>query len=160
MNDKPTVALAGIALIWGLTLAGFALLFALQDILGSETATRADTRVMWILGLCHGLGGALAGVALKGLLGRHGIPGWALALVTAVLITLLGNLIGGALSAVVGQALGVGGFALSLIRIGVGALTVPFAIAELPWSGALWIAAAVLSHLLAGRQRKAVRVPA
>ncbi|MHA3977337.1 hypothetical protein ACW9UR_06590 [Halovulum sp. GXIMD14794] len=148
---SPRPARLPVALIWAATLGIFAALFVAEDFSPDQPREAIEVRILWINAITHAIGGALVAWLLYGLFARSGIVGMLLALLGAVLVTLIGGLIGGALDAVVGQVLGSGGAALSAIRIGVGAITVPFAVAEQPASGLGWLAATVLSYFLARR---------
>ncbi|MEM8630573.1 MAG: hypothetical protein AAGF74_05005 [Pseudomonadota bacterium] len=141
------------ALVWGITLGFFTLAFAYGDVSGSQVTAPGDRTVVTILALCHAAGGVAAAFLLKGLLGRDGLAGWVLAIVGAVLITLLGNLLGGAFSALIGTLFGTGGLVVDIIRIAIGALTVPFAIADNPPLILVWLVALVAGHLLVKRRR-------
>lgn len=111
-------------------------------------------RVLWILAACNGLGGFIAALLLRKMLGRPSVGGALLALIAAVLITLLGSLLGGAFAAIVGAVIGVSNVAISLIRIVLGAISVPMAIAGVPHWGLVWVAVAALSHFLARRSAR------
>ena len=135
------------AIIWGLMVAVFAVIFALQDVLRAEDAQASAYVGTTILGVCHGLGGALAGYLLAGLFGRAGAGGWLLAILGTLVVVLLGGLFGGAFAALYGVVTGTTNLATDFIRIGLGAVTAPLAIADSPWLGPLWIAVGVAAHL-------------
>ena len=134
------------ALIWAVTVGFFAVAFALQDVLRAEETTAAAISGTVILGLCHALGGAIAGYALAGLFGRAGAGGWLVALLGATLATLLGGLLGGGAAALYGVVTGTANFTTEMIRIGLGAVTTPLAIAEGPWLTVVWLAAWGVAH--------------
>ncbi|MEM0947426.1 MAG: hypothetical protein AAGK37_08480 [Pseudomonadota bacterium] len=141
------------ALIWALTTALFAVAFALQDVLTAEAPTAAGFFGTAILGVCHALGGAIAGFLLAGLFGRNGAAGWIMALVGGVAVVLLGGLFGGAFAAIYGTVTGTADLTVDLIRIGLGAVTAPLAIAEGPALALLWILSAIVAHLTCAKAR-------
>jgi len=138
------------ALVWGATLALFAALFALQDWASFEALPAAPATILGRTAgyaACHGLGGAAAGWLAAGLFGRDGIAGWALAVIGGLAVTLLGGLVGGAIFGLLGAS-GVGApLVEGAIRVGMGPLNVPLAVAQRPALAAIWIVAVAAAHL-------------
>ncbi len=135
------------ALIWGFMVAVFAVIFALQDVLRADNPQASAYTDTTILGICHALGGAIAGYLLAGLFGRDGVGGWLIALLGAIVVVVLGGLFGGVFAALYGAVTGTSDLATDVIRIGLGAVTAPLAIAESPWLAPLWAAVAAAAHL-------------
>ena len=138
------------ALVWGSTLALFAALFALQDWASFEALPAAPATILGRTAgyaACHGVGGAAAAWLVAGLFGRDGIAGWAVAVLAGLGVTLLGGLVGGAIFGVLGAS-GVGApLVEGAIRVGMGPLNVPLAVAQRPSLAAIWIVAVIAAHL-------------
>ncbi|MGR3803652.1 hypothetical protein [Marinibacterium profundimaris] len=98
------------------------------------------------------IGGALSGLVCAGLFGRHGVGGWVLGLLGAVLASLLAGLIGSAIGQVPDMA--AGGFNMTeVISIAFGLVLIPLAMAGRPVMIAVWAVLMVVTHLLARRAR-------
>lgn len=138
------------ALVWAATLALFAALFALQDWTRFRGLPAAPATILArtaFFAACHGLGGAAAAWLAAGLFGRDGIAGWALAVAGGLAVTVLGGLAGGAVFGLLGAS-GVGTpLVEGAIRVGLGPLNVPFAVAQRPPLAAIWALAIVAAHL-------------
>ncbi|WP_116131119.1 hypothetical protein [Tropicimonas sp. IMCC34043] len=142
-----------VALVSALAMAGFAVLFLLQE--RPEDLSTVDGLWGFVFGrlLFQAIGGAAAGWLLAGLFGRRGIQGLALALIGGVLVTLLAGLIGGVLVGIPGL-LRQGFAAPVLIRMGMESLIVPMAGAGRPLVWAAWGGTVILTHLLAWLARR------
>lgn len=98
------------------------------------------------------IGGAVAGLICAGLFGRHGLPGWLLVLLGAIVVTLLAGLIGSAIGQLPDMAAD-GLNMTELISIGFGLVLIPLAMAGRPAMIAVWAVLMVVTHLLARRAR-------
>ena len=142
------------ALIWAATLAFFAVAFALQDRASwPEGATGPIWGEVAILAATQAAGGAIAGYLLATLFGRRGVIGWVVATVGAIVVCLLGGLLGGALFGLREMIGGGNELIQGLIRLGLGPLNAPLAIAETPSLAAVLAAATGLAHLMIQRVR-------
>ena len=142
------------AIIWAATLAFFAVAFALQD---KASWPEGGTGPIWgevaFLAATQAAGGALAGYLLATLFGRRGVIGWIVATVGAILVCLLGGLLGGGLFGL-REIIGGGDELIQgLIRLGFGPLNAPLAIAETPSLAAVLAAATGLAHLVIQHMR-------
>jgi hypothetical protein len=137
----------GRALVWGVTLALFAAFFALQDWARWQAAPATILGRIGVFAACHGLGGAVAGALADGLFGRAGAAGWALALLGGVAVTIAGGLLGGAVFGLLGTPGAGAPLVEGAIRVGMGPLTVPLAVAQRPALAAIWLVGIVAARL-------------
>lgn len=154
MSSLPRAAAIQVALIWAATLGFYAAAFVLEDVVKGVNLPAAAARDTMLLASFHAAGGAVAGYLLARLFGRRGAGGWLLSLLGAVLVTVIGGLLGGALAGVPALLLDSDRLAAA-IRIAFGAVTVPLAVAEWAVTAVVWPVALVLSHLAAARARTA-----
>ncbi len=98
--------------------------------------------------------GAVVGAALSRLFGRQGVFGWLLAILAGVIVAtvsgILGSLIGG-LPDILARGFQPGDW----IAISAGAMVLPFAVADWPSLGAVWLALLVVTHIWTKRLRQA-----
>ena len=123
----------------------------------SDLVGAASTDLPWGLVLRYVLAMALAGAAmgavLSGLFGRHGVVGWALAVVAGIVVAtlsgMLGSLFGG-----LPDLLERGWRRADLIPLIAGAMVLPWAVAGWTWLLGIWLALVAFAHVRARRIRE------
>lgn len=103
--------------------------------------------------LAQGLGGFICGWLFAGLFGRGGAMGWALSLVSGVVVTLLAGALGGVLKSIP-VILSQGIAFQEILNIAIGALAGPLAFDRNPLLAVAWVGLLLLTHIFALRQRR------
>jgi len=99
-----------------------------------------------------GLAGAVAGALFSGLFGRHGLPGWLLALLGGILATAVTGLLG-SFFGLVPDLLTRGWGQTDFVAIGMGLLVVPLSFLDHPVFFPVWLVLILLTHWLTARRR-------
>lgn len=130
------------------------MVFVFEDL--SAMLDTAWSDVPWRLvlryALSMGIAGALIGALLAGAFGRAGLAGWALSLAGGIVTATVAGLLGSFFGLQPGLFSG-GADAGDVIAILAGGLVLPFAVAEWPVVGALWLAFLAATHVSIRRLR-------